>query len=95
MAKEITAKTQWKESNISMRLRMEASLLRLRNFVDGIVDLYSHSTKIEPQEVRDVLSKKAASLMQKGKYGQAIDEYNRLIEMGKEDDSIYYNLGVC
>ena len=93
--KEIAAKAQWKENNISMRLRMEASLLRIKKFVDGIVDLYSHSTKIEPHEVSDVIFKKAASLMEKGLYGRAIDEYNRLVEMGKEEASIYYNLGVC
>jgi len=92
--KQESTKTR-KAENMSVSLRMETSLFKLKRFVDGMVNLYARSTKIKPHEVRDVVSQKATALMQRGRYAKAIDEYNRLIELGKEEPSIYYNLGIC
>jgi len=97
--KEKTKKTKGIERSntdrVSAGLRVEASLFKLKKFVDNLVDTYSRATSIEPQEAKDIVSKKAASLMERGQYGRAIDELNRLINMGKEEPSIYYNLGIC
>jgi len=84
-----------KNDDVSMGIRLEASLLKLKKFVDNLVDAYSATTNIEPHEAKEIVSSKAASFMNKGQYGKAIDEFNRLINLGKEDASIYYNLGVC
>ena len=95
MVKKQKATKTSETQNVSVGLRMEASLMKLKKFVDGLVDIYGQSTRIEPHEVRNVVTRKATALMEKGHYGKAIDEYNRLIAMGREEPSIYYNLGVC
>jgi tetratricopeptide (TPR) repeat protein len=92
--KQEPAKTRSAE-NVSVSLRMETSIFKLKRFVDNMVNLYTQSIRIKPHEVSDVVSQKATALMQKGRYGKAIDEYNRLIGMGKEEAHIYYNLGIC
>jgi len=82
-------------ADLTVGLRMEASLFKLKKFVDNLVDVYSRTTNIEAHEAKDLVSKKAWSYMEKGLYGRAIDEFNRLIGMGKEDAPIYYNMGIC
>ena len=82
-------------ADLPVALRWEASLLKLKNFVDGLVDRYSQTMKIEAHEAKDLVARKAASLMAKGQYGKAIDEFNRLVKMGKESPAIYCNIGLC
>jgi len=90
-----TKKSNYGGTNISVGLRLEASLFKLKKFVDNLVDVYSRTTNLEPQEAKAIVSKKAQDFMDKGQHSKAIDEFNRLVGMGKEDASIYYNMGVC
>jgi tetratricopeptide (TPR) repeat protein len=84
-----------KSEGMSLLLRMEGFFFKLKKSMDGLVDFYCRLTRIESVEARNLVSRKADSLMSKGRYGKAIDQYNILIRMGKEDPAIYYNLGHC
>jgi len=93
---ETTAKPKGKNNSaLSIPLRVESFLWKLKGCLDGLVDVYCRLTKIEPPEAEEMVSRKAHSLREKGNYGRAIDQYKRLIEMGKKDASIYYYLGIC
>ena len=80
---------------VSPLLRVEGLFWKLKRSVDGLVDFYCHLTSIEAPEASDMISKKADSLMSKGRYGKAIDQYSQLIQMGREEPGIYYRLGLC
>jgi Flp pilus assembly protein TadD len=82
-------------NGLPLILQIESLLWKLKKCLDRLVDLYCGLTRIEPVEAKDMLSRKAAALMKKGQYGKAIDQYNRLIRMGKEEAEIYYRLGLC
>ena len=84
-----------RNGGLSIPLRLESFLWKLKGCIDGLVDVYCHLTKIEPLEARDMVARKADSLRRKGQYGKAIDQYQRLIEMGKEEAELYYHLGIC
>ncbi len=93
--KEKVKKPTGSDADVSVGLRFEASLFKMKKFVDNLVDEYSNTTSVQPHEAKDIVSQKAMNYMNKGAYDKAIDEFNRLINMGKEDASIYYNLGLC
>ncbi|MEI7671610.1 MAG: tetratricopeptide repeat protein [Deltaproteobacteria bacterium] len=84
-----------KDSGVSLGLRMETSLFKLKKFVDGLVDAYCRGVKIESQDTKELVSKKAEKYMERADYGKAADEFNRLIMLGKEEPSLYCNLGLC
>ena len=84
-----------KDTGVTLGLRMETSLFKLKKFVDGLVDAYCKGTKIESQDTKDLVSKKAAKFMERAEYDKAADEFNRLIMLGKEDPTLYCNLGLC
>ena len=89
-------KEKYKRNNgVPIGLRLEASLLKIKKMVDSVVAMYSGTTTMEPQEAIDIVYKKALNSMDRGLYGRAIDDFNRLISLGKEDAEIYYSLGIC
>jgi Flp pilus assembly protein TadD len=90
-----TTKKTDMSTGMSVGIRLEASLLKLKRGVDNLVDLYCRTTSLETNEAEDLVSQKAIKFMEKGHYGKAIDEFNRLIGLGKKDPAIYYRLGVC
>jgi len=95
MAKKKETKKSKKDQAVPLTLRTQSFFLKLRGCLDGLVDAYCSLTKIESGQARDLVSKKAAALMSRGQYGKAIDHYNKLIGMGKEESTVYYNLGIC
>ena len=84
-----------KEDVMPLSLRVGGAFGKMRGILDGCVDGYCRLTKIGSTEAKDMVSRKALSFMEKGRYEKAIDQYNTLIRMGKEDASVYCNLGVC
>jgi len=95
MVKKSETKESKKDQAVPLTLRAQSFFLKLKGCLDGLVDAYCSLTKIESVEAKDLVSKKAAALMRRGQYGKAIDHYNKLIGMGKEEAGLYYNLGIC
>ena len=66
MAKKAETTESKKDKGVSLSLRMEAFFLKLKKAVDGLVDAYCRLARIGPLEARDIISRKAASLMRRG-----------------------------
>ena len=95
MTKKSDTKKSKKDQAVPLTLRTQSFFGKLKGCLDGLVDGYCNLTHIEAVEAKELVSQKAATLMKRGQYGKAIDHYNKLIGMGKEEADIYYNLGIC
>jgi Flp pilus assembly protein TadD len=95
MTKKSDSGQTQKIQTVPMTLRAQSFFRKLKGGFDGLVNAYCSLTKIGAVEAKDLVSKKAATLMSRGQYGKAIDHYNRLIEMGHEEAAVYYNIGIC
>jgi len=84
MARKSETKESKNDQAVPLTLRTQSFFLKLRGYLDGLVNAYCSLTKIEAVEVKDLVSKKAATLMNRGQYGKAIDYYNKLIGMGQK-----------
>jgi tetratricopeptide (TPR) repeat protein len=84
-----------KIQTVPLTLRAQSFFRKLKGCFDGLVNAYCNLTKIGVVEAKDLVSKKAATLMSRGQYGKAIDHYNKLIGMGHEESKVYYNIGIC
>ncbi|MBF0252737.1 MAG: tetratricopeptide repeat protein [Candidatus Omnitrophica bacterium] len=88
-------KKSYTGADVPIGMRFEASLLKIKKMVDGLVDVYARTTSMDQVDAEGLTEKKAYTAMDKGHYSRAIDEFNRLIKMGNVTADVFFNLGIC